>query len=139
MNNIGTITEITDSTVKIKIVRDSACGGNCQSCTGCELKDHFITADLTDLDFTPQVGNCVNIFLDNKTFYAYTVSGYAVFVILLIAGAVSGYMKFKTEDASVLGAFLGLAIGFLALKLIFKNKKSAYTERKTTILNLKPS
>lgn len=131
MNNTGKVTEITDSSVKIKIVRDSACGGNCQSCAGCELKDHFITADLTDLDFTPQVGDCVNIFLDNKVFYGYTIAGYAVFVILLILGAVSGYMKFKTEDASVLGAFLGLAIGFLALKLIFKNKKSAYKIQKS--------
>ena len=132
MDNIGIITKICGDTAEVKVIRDSACGGQCRSCSGCELKNHVITADIkTELDFSPSVGDKVNIFLDNKTFYAYSAAGYAVFVILLIAGGALGYMKFKTEIASVLGAFSGLAAGFLILKLIFKNKKSAYKIQKS--------
>lgn len=132
MDNIGIITKICGDTAEIKVIRDSVCGGQCHSCSGCELKNHVITADIkTELDFLPSVGDKVNIFLDNKTFYAYSAAGYAVFVILLIAGGALGYMKFKTEIASVLGAFSGLAAGFLILKLIFKNKKSAYKIQKS--------
>lgn len=131
MNNIGKIEEIKDGVAKIKIVRASACGENCASCSGCELKDHYITADLSsEFDYSPSEGDRVDIILDNKTFYLYSVLGYAVFVILLVLGAVLGYTNFKTEDASVLGAILGLAAGFFALKLIFKNKKSAYKIQK---------
>lgn len=132
MNNIGKVWEITENTAKIKVVRDSACGSNCKSCSGCELKDHFITADIkTELDFTPSVGDDVDILLDNKTFYTYSILGYGIFIVLLVMGAVFGYIKFRTENASVLGAFIGLIIGFFALKLIFKNKKSAYKIQKS--------
>lgn len=132
MNNIGKITQIQGNTAKIKIVRDSACGSNCQSCGGCELKDHFITADIkNDFDFIPKVGDNVTISLDDKTFYTYSALGYGIFIILLILGAVLGYVKFKTDSASVLGGFLGLAVGFLFLKLMFRSKKSAYKIQKS--------
>ena len=132
MNNIGKITQIEGNTAKIKIVRDSACGSNCQSCGGCELKDHFITADIkTDFDFMPSVGDNVIISLDNKTFYTYSALGYGIFIVLLILGAVLGYIRFKTDSASVLGGFLGLTVGFLFLKLMFKNKKSSYKIQKS--------
>jgi len=132
MDNIGKVFEITENIAKIKIVRDSACGSNCQSCGGCELKDHYIFADIkTEFNYTPTVGDNVTIIIDNKTFYLYSVLGYGLFILLLVLGSVLGYIKFKTEDASVLGAFSGLVIGFLALKLIFRNKKSAYKIQKS--------
>lgn len=132
MDNIGKVCEIKENTAKIKIVRDSACGSNCQSCGGCEFKDHFILADIkNEFAFVPAVGDNVIIVIDNKTFYLYSVLGYGLFIILLVLGSVLGYIRFKTEGASVLGAFSGLVIGFLALKLIFKNKKSAYKIQKS--------
>lgn len=127
MLNNGKIVEIKDGTAKIQILRESACGGNCQSCAGCELKNHFIYADLKDeFSYTPSVGDNVSIYMDNKVFYLYTVLGYAVFVLFIILGAIIGYSKFKTDSASILGAFIGLLIGFLTIKICFKNKKAAY-------------
>lgn len=132
MTNTGIITEIKDNKAKIKVVRSSACGSNCQSCGGCELKDHFIIADIkTEFDYSPKVGDKVIINLDNRTFYLYTVLGYTLFVAFLILGGVLGYMKFKTEDSSVIGAFIGLAAGFFVLKVFFRNKKTAYKIQKS--------
>ena len=132
MINVGKITELSDKTANIKIMRDSACGSNCQSCGGCELKDHYIEADIkTEFLYTPKVGDSVEIHLDNKTFYLYSVLGYGVFIVLLIFGAVVGYLKFKTDDASILGGILGLFSGFVFLKIFFKNKKAAYKIQKS--------
>lgn len=127
MKQIGKIIEIENSLAKIQILRESACGGNCQSCAGCELKNHFIYADIKEeFDFLPNVGDNVLISMDDKTFYIYSILGYAVFIIFIILGAVISYNCFQTETASVLGAFSGLIIGFLIIKLCFKNKKAAY-------------
>ena len=132
MINVGKITELSDKTAKIKIMRDSACGSNCQSCGGCELKDHYIEADIkTEFLYTPKFGDSVEIYLDNKTFYLYSVLGYGVFIVLLIFGAVIGYLKFKTDDASIFGGLLGLLSGFVFLKIFFKNKKAAYKIQKS--------
>lgn len=125
MKNTGYITEINGENAKIKIVRESACGSNCQSCGGCELKEHYIEADIKD-DFlySPKVGDEVKITLDNKTFYLYSAFGYAVFVVLIIAGGFLGYGLLKTDSASLFGAAVGVFLGFVILKLLFKNKKT---------------
>lgn len=125
MENIGFITEIKNDRAKIKVKRDSACGSNCQSCGGCELKEHFIEADIkTDFLYSPSPGDEVKIKLDNKTFYLYSATGYAIFVALLIIGGFLGYNFYKTETASFLGALCGLLIGFIIVKFIFRNKKT---------------
>ena len=125
MENTGYISEIKNGKAKIKITRDSACGSNCQSCGGCELKEHFVEADIkTEFLYSPKVGDKVKISLDNKTFYAYSAVGYAIFVCLLICGGFLGYYFSKTDAASFLGALCGLAVGFLFVKILFKNKKT---------------
>lgn len=125
MENIGYVAEIKDGIAKIKIIRESACGSNCQSCGGCSLKEHFVEADLEkDFLYSPKVGDQVKIKLDNKIFYAYSAAGYAVFSGFLAFGGVLGYMVLKTDTGSLLGALAGLFCGFVLVKLLFKNKKS---------------
>ena len=127
MKNYGVITEISKDKAKIKVVRDSACGDNCANCGGCDFKNHFTEADInTDFLYTPSVGDNVEISVSDKTFYLYSILGYGIFTLFLAIGCVVGYMTTKSEDASVLGAFSGLFIAFLLVKLLFRNKKTQY-------------
>ena len=125
MTNTGKVIQINANKAKIQILRESACGGNCGSCEGCEMKNHFIDVDIkTECDFIPSVGDDVLITMDDKLFYRYTIIGYAVFVVFLILGAVFGYTATKNETTAILSAFLGMLVAFLIVKLVFKNKKS---------------
>lgn len=130
MTNNGKIIEINGQKAKIQIMRESACGGSCKSCEGCELKNHFIDADIsTELNFMPSVGDEVLISMDDSLFLRYAVMGYAVFIIFLILGAVFGYTATHNEIAAILCAFLGLLIAFIIVKLLFKNKRTGVSVR----------
>lgn len=132
MKNIGIISEINGKEAKIKVLRQSACGGNCASCSGCELKNHFIDADIErEFDFSPKVGDKVQITMDDKLFYTYAILGYGIFVVFLIAGAVLGWNFYKNENSAIIGGALGIVAGFCAVKLIFKNKKTGLKVSKT--------
>lgn len=132
MKNIGIISEINGKEAKIKVLRESACGGNCASCSSCELKNHFIDADIErEFDFSPKVGDKVQITMDDKLFYTYAILGYGIFVVFLIAGAVLGWNFYKNENSAIIGGALGIVAGFCAVKLIFKNKKTGLKVSKT--------
>lgn len=132
MKNKGIISEINGKKAKIKVLRESACGGNCASCSGCELKNHFIDADIEkEFDFSPKVGDSVQITMDDKLFYTYAILGYGIFIVLLIAGAVLGWNFYKNENSAIFGGALGIVVGFCVIKLIFKNKKTGLKVSKT--------
>ncbi len=38
MTSVGYITELKGNMAKVRFIRESACGGNCSSCTGCATK-----------------------------------------------------------------------------------------------------
>ncbi len=125
MKNNGVISEINGKKAKIKVLRESACGGNCASCSGCELKNHFIDADIEkEFNFTPKVGDKVLITMDDKLFYTYAIFGYGIFVLFLIVGAVLGWSLYKNENSALIGSALGIVVAFALVKLIFKNKKT---------------
>lgn len=132
MKNIGIISEINGKKAKIKVLRETACGGNCASCSGCELKNHFIDADIEkEFDFSPKVGDSVQITMDDKLFYTYAILGYGIFVVFLIAGAVLGWNFYKNENSAIIGGALGIVVSFCVVKLIFKNKKTGLKVSKT--------
>ncbi len=125
MKNNGVISEINGKKAKIKVLRESACGGNCASCSGCELKNHFVDADIEkEFSFSPKVGDKVQITMDEKLFYTYAILGYGIFVLFLIVGAVLGWSFYKNENSAIIGGALGIIAGFFVVKLIFKNKKT---------------
>ena len=125
MINKGVVAEVNGGKAKIQVLRESACGGNCSSCEGCELKNHFVDGDInTEFDFFPQIGDKVLITMDDKLFYRYTIIGYAVFVVMMILGAVFGYVNSKSENMAIAGAFLGILVAFVIVKLSFKNRNS---------------
>lgn len=127
MENIGIVTQIKDGTAKVRIDRESACGGNCSSCNGCP--SGAVIIDIENAEEL-KVGDKVKLTLDNKEFLKSALIGYGVMVVFMVVSAVLGYMFLNNESASVICGLFGLVIGFFILKVIYRNQTEKYSVEK---------
>ena len=119
MEQIGYVTEVLGDSIKVRVDRESSCGGNCVSCKGCPTSAVIVECKINgDIE----KGDKVKITLPNRKFFRNAALGYGLSVILMIAGAVIGYIMLHSEGASVIGTALGLALGLILQRLIFKGK-----------------
>lgn len=119
LKQIGYVTEVLDDTIKVRVDRESSCGGNCVSCKGCPASAVIVECK-TNGDI--EKGDRVKIVLPNRKFFKNIFLGYGLSIILMVAGAVLGYVIFQSEGASVLGTALGLALGLIMQRLIFRGR-----------------
>ena len=120
MKQYGYVTEINDNIIKVRVIRESSCGGNCVSCKGCPSEAVIIECEKNE-DYC--LGEKVCLLMNDKTYYKGLFWGYGQLILLTVILSVLGYCIFKTELSSVLGGGIGLTLGILISKLIFKNKK----------------
>lgn len=119
MEQIGYVTEVLDDAVKVRIDRESSCGGNCVSCKGCPVGTVIVECRKNgDIE----KGDRVRILLPNRKFFNNVFLGYGMSIIFMLAGAIFGYIIFHGEGASVLGTAIGLILGLIMQRLIFKRK-----------------
>ena len=124
------MTELTEHGAKVRVDRESACGGNCVSCKGCPASAVIVECSVAE---EVNVGDEVRLVMDNGSFFKNAALGYGLPIVLMIVGAVVGYCALKSEGASVIGAIIGIVLGMLALKIGFKNKKSRIVATRTEI------
>ncbi len=130
MVQTGYVTELTESGAKVRVDRESACGGNCVSCKGCPTSAVIVECIAAE---DVNVGDEVELIMRSGSFFKNAALGYGLLVVLMIMGAVIGYWAFKSEGASVLGTAVGIVLGLLGLKVGFKNSKSEIVATKTEI------
>ena len=118
MENTGYIVDILKDKVKVRVDRESACGGHCVSCKGCPTEAVIAECRLIG---SANIGDKVRLSMDNSKFFKKLFLGYGQTVILAVLGAIFGYIIFKTEISSVLGGFLGLLLGIIIAKLADKD------------------
>ncbi len=119
MKQIGYVTEVANGRAKVRIDRESSCGGNCVSCKGCP-QSALVAECVSDGEL--KVGDRAEVSMPTGGFFRNVFLGYGTLVILVIAFAVLGYIIFKSDIASVVGAVFGLALGIVLLKLCFKGR-----------------
>lgn len=119
MEQIGYVTEALGDTIKVRVDRESSCGGNCVSCKGCPASAVIVECRTND---NIEKGDRVKIVLPDRKFFKNVFLGYGLPIILMVMGAVLGYIILHSEGASVLGTVLGLALGLIMQRLIFKGK-----------------
>ena len=119
MENSGVVTEVSDGKVKIRIERESACGGNCKQCAGC---DRLVMIEAEDVD-NFCVGDAVNIKMDNRMFLRDAFVGYGVPSIFFVAGAAAGYGLSGSELISFASGAGALLATLLAGR--FFNRRSS--------------
>lgn len=118
MKQTGYVTESDGNKIKVRVDRESACGGNCVSCKGCPTSAVIVECTA---EGEVSVGDVVVLSMDNKTFFKSTFFGYGLITILALLGAILGYIIVEAEGASVLGAILGVAVGLGIAKLASGN------------------
>lgn len=121
MKQKGYVTEITDGMARVKVSRDSACGGNCVSCKGCPSNSVIVDCRI---DGNINVGDCVELTMPNGSFFKGVYFGYIQMTLLMLLGAIVGYRIFGFDGASLIGAAVGLAIGIFLAKFVFSAKRN---------------
>ena len=117
MEQIGYVTQVTDGVAKIRVDRESACGGNCAGCHGCPQNAVIISLK-DDKDNPFVVGEKVYLNMKNSHFFTGLFKSYGVLIVTMLIGAILGYCLSKTEGLSVLGGFIGLVIGGIIVRLV---------------------
>ncbi len=121
MIKTGYVIGADEKIVKIRVHRESACGGNCAHCNGCESGEVVIEAENI---IGAKIGETVKILMEDKAFLKNTLWGYGALVFALILGGILGYEIFKTDFASAICAFSFLGIVLLIYRIGFKNHKT---------------
>lgn len=122
MKEIGKVIKVEEDQATIIIKRGTACGecGNCQ--VGREKLEMVMVADN---DVGAQVGDEVEIELENMNFMTAMLIAYGFPLVALVLGIVGGYYGFlafgiNENTAQVAGAALGLialAVSYFVIKL----------------------
>lgn len=123
MENIGKVLEIKDNIAKVEVRRESACGGNCASCGGCDVK--AVCSDVNN-DIGANVGDVVKVELATAKVMLAAMAVYIVPLLLLILA--TAYIGF------IYGVVF-IVILFIILKEIDKNLVGKFSGRITEIID----
>ena len=121
MRNTGIVIEKTEDNVKLRFIRESACGGNCASCGGCSSKPIEVTVKNT-LD--ARVGDKVEVESDTKKILTLAFILYILPLIVLISVYSIAIMFFE-EKTSLIICIIAFFISFTGIKAYgnkFKNE-----------------
>ncbi len=118
MEQTGYVVSVSGGAARVRVDRESACGGNCVSCKGCP-SNAVIVDVANNLDL--RRGDVVTLYEDTKKVLGYAAIGYGLMAVLLVAGAVLGFMIFRRDFMALVGAAVALLVGFLTVKLFFRN------------------
>ncbi|WP_027625881.1 SoxR reducing system RseC family protein [Clostridium lundense] len=125
MNQIGYVKEIQGDTAFVIFKRLSSCGDNCASCSGsCEAPPLVLDMDNT---ISAQVGDSVEVIMEDNTFFKFTFFAYVVPLILMLAGIAVGYLTTHNELTATFTGLAFLALSYGILRIVnnnhAKNKK----------------
>ncbi len=127
MKVTGTVLKrLNEKNILVKIIRSSACGGDCHTCGVCNGGESEIIAECTDL---VQEGDEVFVTIPNKRYF--TIS-FMVFLLPLCL-MILAFLLFRqscSEDSSALISLLAGVLSFIAITLLFRRLKIPKAEKK---------
>ncbi len=123
MEQIGYVTAAEQDLIRVRVARESACGGHCASCKGCP-SDAVVITGKNDAQNPYTVGEQVLVVMPTKHFLKGTAGSYGTLTVLMLLGGILGYKLGNTELFSVLGAGIGLAVGTWLIKRMFANSQT---------------
>lgn len=127
MRQEGYVTAVLGNKAKIRVDRESACGGNCVSCKGCPAEATVVECEITQ---DIQVGDRVELTMSDVRFLGGVALGYGILTLLAVCGAVLGFMIEKSEGASFVGLVTGIVLGIIVLRIAFSTRRIEITARK---------
>lgn len=119
MEQTGFVAEISGSTAKVRVDRESACGGNCAGCHGCPKSAVLVSCPINP-EYPVKIGQEVKVIMQTGKFFSGIFKSYGVLILMVLLGAMLGFYLTGVEGFSVLGAFVGLLLGGGWVHLISK-------------------
>lgn len=113
-----------DGTAEVVVERAAICGGDCNTCESCMYENTIKVRVKNPID-APK-GSHVYLETDSFKILWATLAIYVLPLILFFAGYGLAILLFSKESAGIVGAFLGLVIGFIfsAVLLRARHKKN---------------
>lgn len=124
MTQTGRVTEVSDRGIKISVVRETACGESCASCSAkCSLKDQSVIAE-----YMPGIkkGDAVIFEMPAKKvlFAAFLV--YITPLIILLAAYGAAFSAGLGEGTSAAAGVLCMAVWFVVIHYLDKRLRRFY-------------
>ena len=120
MKVTGTVIErLDEKKIRLKVVRSSACGGDCHSCGMCHGGEADIIAECTD---AVQEGDSVLVTIPNKRYFSIS---FAVFFVPLVVMILAFWLchQYLSEAISALVSFASGVLIFVAIALLSRRLK----------------
>ncbi len=124
MRQTGRVLKVTDGIAEISVVRESACGDNCASCSAkCTLKDANVSAKAIP---GLQKGDMVYIEMAASKIIFAAFLAYITPIFALLIGFFAGAGLGLGEEASAGVGILSMVIWFFVVYAIDKRLKKLY-------------
>ncbi|WP_300408246.1 SoxR reducing system RseC family protein [Lagierella sp.] len=138
MKKSGLVINKDGNKLDILVIRESACGGKCESCAGCSGEDKPLILNVKD-DGTLNKGDRVELTMKNSTVLKYSAIVYIIPIIGFILGVVCATMvleKYNMNNYEFISLLTGLV--FLGLSLfILKGIDKKVSKNTNNILTIK--
>ena len=127
MKVTGTVTKrLNEKSILVKVIRSSACGGDCHTCGMCHGGEADIIAECTDW---VQEGDEVLVTIPNKRYFSIS---FAVFFVPLIV-ILLAFLLCNQYLSEALSALISVSAGvlvFVAITLLFRRLKKPKATKK---------
>ncbi len=127
MKVTGTVTKrLNEKNILVKIIRSSACGGDCHTCGMCHGGEADIIAECTD---RVQEGDEVLVTISNKRYFSIS---FAVFFVPLCV-ILLAFLLCNQYLSEALSALISVSAGvlvFVAITLLFRRLKKPKATKK---------
>lgn len=134
MKQIGIVEAVNGTEARVKIKRESACGGNCASCGGCGGAK--TTTVVAQNKAVAVVGDMVELEMPSGTVLSAAAAVYIIPLVAFIVGDVLANNIFKSELKSLLGGLAFMAAAYGAVILKSKKNKDKYILVIEKIINM---
>ena len=119
MRQTGIVESVSGGSAKVRIKRESACGGNCAGCVGCGISTVVVTAQNKA---GAKTGDTVELEMPSERVLSAAVLVYIVPLVFFIIGDIIFNNIFKNEVAALGGGTA--AAGIIYAVIIRRSKKN---------------
>ena len=120
------IKRLDEKNILVKIVRSSACGGDCHSCGMCHGGEADVIAECTDY---VQEGDAVLVTIPNKRYFFISFAVFFVPLAVIILAFLLSHL-YLSESVSALISVLAGVLFFVGIALWFRRLKHPKATKK---------
>lgn len=123
MKQTGIVESVIGGDAKVRIRRESSCGGNCASCAGCGMNTVVVTAQNKA---GAKAGDTVELEMPSRNVLCAALLVYIVPLIFFIIGDVIFNSIFHNEIAALCGGIIAAAVIYAAIIRRSKKNRDKY-------------